>query len=34
MSVAPSVDVSVYLVGVTFRFPPTNPGFFPHFPPF
>lgn len=31
--VAPGVDVSTYPVGVTFRFPPTNPGFFPHFPP-
>jgi len=32
--VAPGVDVSAYSVGVTFRFPPTNPCFFPHFPPF
>jgi len=31
--VASGIDVSAYSVGVTFRFPPTNPCFFPHFPP-
>lgn len=31
--VAPGVDVSTWPVGGTFRFPPTNPRFFPRFSP-